>query len=77
MAEKFDPIRVALNNVSEAAHVLSLHGAQGYSLDTGALDYVFQRTLNELAVAFEESSNADYYDPDFELRSRLDDQILK
>jgi hypothetical protein len=75
MAEKKDSIQLALENVADAAKLLAIHGAEGYSLDSSALDVVFLRSLRRLSKALQESGNLDRYDPHSDITYSLTDGV--
>lgn len=70
-ATKKDDIQKALENVSEAANLLSIHGAGGYSIESSALDTVFVRTLKELINALRFDDRTDWYDPEGDIHNLL------
>lgn len=64
MSTKKDLIRPALERVSEAANILAIHGNNGYSVESGALDTVFLRALSALKEALMiDDDNVEWYDP--------------
>lgn len=75
MAEKADSIQTALEDVADAAKLLAIHGAGGYSLDTSALDMVFLRSLRKLSEAMQSSNKLNFYDPSGDLTYALQDGV--
>lgn len=73
--EKKDGIRIALEHLMEAAGVLAVHGSEGYSTESGALDEVFRRSLVNLKRTLEESGNTEFYDPYGRITESLSDYI--
>lgn len=71
MTDKKDPVHKALEDVAEAATLLALHGAGGYSLESSALDVVFLRALRNLNAALGETDKLDFYDPTGDLSYAL------
>lgn len=61
---KNDPIREALDDVSQAAELLSLHGAMGFDLTSRHLDYTFKMALRRLGDALNDSADMSFFDPD-------------
>lgn len=71
MADKKNDTQKALERVAEAARLLAVHGAEGYSVDTGALDVVFLRALRALRDALGYDDFTENYDPMGDIYAQL------
>lgn len=69
---KKDQIQEALERLSEAANLLSIHGAGGYSIESSALDVVLLRSLTTLRDALRYDDRAEWYDPEGDIHEILD-----
>lgn len=73
-SEKKDNIRIAFEQLAEAAESLAVHGAGGYTVETSALDEVFRRSLVNLNRALDENDSL-LYDPYLRIFESLPDYI--
>jgi hypothetical protein len=72
---KKDDIQIALEHVSEAANLLSIHGAGGYSIESSALDVVFLRALAGLRDALRYDDRCEWYDPEGDIHESLSPEL--